>query len=151
MIKVKYQNLWKRKVQENECEGSLFSHFCSRATLIVLIMSPSIVTSPWNREKLENVFEWMLLSTYEGIQLKEQFLLLNIFAKNLVGIFRRAEMLITAFQIKEHATLRARTNSVFFPFVTCCKQGPRNIYLSVFNVTKLEFKGVVRAPEASIS
>ena len=142
----------KVQVEENECEGSLFSHFCSRATLIVLIMSPSIVTSPWNREKLENVFEWMLLSTYEGIQLKERFLSLNnIFAKNLVGIFRRAEMLITAFQIKEHATLRARTNSVFFPFVTCCKQGPRNIYLSVFNVTKLEFKGVVRAPEASIS
>ena len=49
----------------------------------------------------------------------------------LIGIFRLAEMLITASQIKEHASLRARTNSVFFPFVTCCKQGPKNIYLNV--------------------
>ena len=34
-------------------------------------------------------------------------------------------------QIKDHVTLRARTNGVFFPFVTCCKQPGRKYILTV--------------------
>ena len=54
------------KFKRMSVKRSLFSHFCSRV-LIVLIMSPSSVTSLWNLVKLENMFKWMLRRGHEFI------------------------------------------------------------------------------------